>query len=477
MSSNPDRSYSAAGLRLKLCIGLALGLATATLPAATYTWDGGTSIDGLWTNADNWTASPGGAPARDGKHDLVFAGTFDTAVSADNNQWSVRSLTFANTAGAFTLGNHVLNIGDASGTGGGIVNNSAQTQTINNQIALTAHQTWNAASGAIVTGANQVGGGGKNLTLSGSSAITVGGQVLNIGTLALTGSGNRTFSSTQTTSATTINASSTGTNTFAAQVNATTINLSAGTTRFTNTGTSAQAAINISGTAHATFAGNVAGAVNISSSGDVNFNGSFTSGTLTLNGTGTTRLSANGANNISNTVVNSGTLIMDQTGSGNAINGPLTINNGGTVRFEGDGQIPQWQTVTLNAGSSIFLGDTRQTIQNLIINGDSVIDFGNGGSQLNVTGNISIANDITITILNWNAAAGDSFTGKSPGNQVVHIQYADNNGNIYASGTWGGSGNGTGPILPGAPIPEPATAGFLLLGGAISLVLLRRPRR
>lgn len=452
------------------CLGLLLATHGTSLKGATYTWDGGGG-DGNWSTANNW--NPDGAPARTAGHNLVFAGTLNTATNANNGGWSVNSLTFHSTAGAFTSSGGTLTIGS-----GGVTNHSTATQTLNNQFTLGASQTWNAASGAIVTGTSQLAGGGHNLTLTGSSAITIGGQVGNLGTLTLTGAGNRTFSSTSTFSATTINASSTGTNTFAAQVNATTINLSAGNTLFTRTTTSAQAGsggINISGTASATFSGNVSGGsggITISSSGDVVFAGSITGGSLTLNGTGTTTLSANGANNISATVVNSGTLIMDQSGSGHSVNGPLTVNNGGTVIFAGNAQIPPWQTVTLNQGSSLFLGNTSQTIQNLIINGDSVIDFGSGGSQFNVSNTITIANNITLTIVNWDAAAGDVFAGNNPGAPVVNVQYADSNGTIYATGTWGG-----GNITPGSPIPEPAATGFLLIGGGIALVLLRRPRR
>ena len=454
-------------------IGARLGLLVAALVnycySATYTWDGGGG-DGNWLTAGNW--SPDGAPARTAGHDLAFAGTLNTTTNANNGGWSVNSLTFSNTACAFTSGGGTLTIG-----AGGITNNSTATQTVNNQVSLGANQTWNAANGAIVTGTSQVGAGGRNLTLTGNGAISIGGQVGNVGVLTLSGAGNRTFSNTNTFSATTINASSTGTNTFAAQVNATTINLTSGNHLFTRTTTSAQAGnggLNISGNASATFSGNVAGGnggINISSSGDIVFAASITGGSLTLNGTGTTTLAANGSNNISNTIVNSGTLIMDQSGSGHSINGPLTVNNGGTVIFAGDGQVPHWQTVTLNEGSSLFLGDTAQTIQNLIINGDSVIDFGSGGSQFNVSGSITIADNITLTIVNWNE--GDVFAGNNPGAPVVNVQYADNDGTIYASGTWGG-----GTISPGAPIPEPAAAGFLLLGGSLALVLLRRrPRR
>ena len=171
--------------------------------------------------------------------------------------------------------------------------------------------------------------------------------------------------------------------------------------------------------------------------------------------------------------MNSGTLILDQSGGGDALNNSLTINDGGTVIFAGDNQVPEWQTVTLNEGSTLYLGDTEQTFASLVITGDSVIDFGGGGSELNVTyGGISIADGITITIVNWDESAGDVFAGNNPGSPVVNIEYADSEGNVYATGTWG-----SGQITPGTPVPERSTYGLFFLGAAASLVLLRRPKR
>ncbi|HEY9248979.1 MAG TPA: PEP-CTERM sorting domain-containing protein [Rariglobus sp.] len=445
-----------------------LFICACSLEAATLTWNGGGS-DGNWSTAANWNS--GLAPVSGDS--LVFGGTTNLSANAGSGSWNwyPNSLSFASGAGAFTLYGGGIHIGS-----GGITNNSTNTQTISSQLYLDANQTWNASSGALViSGGSYINGGDNALTVTGSSSVTIEHQLGNVSTLTLSGSGNRAFTSTSTLSATTLTSSGTGTTTFAAQVNTTTINLTSGTTNFTNTGTSAQAGnggINISGTAAATFSGNVAGGrggINITSSGNVNFNGHITGGSLTLNGTGTTTLAGDGSNNISSTTVNSGTLILAETGGGDAINGPLVVNSGGTVIFAGDDQIPSWQTVTLNTGSTLLLGDTSQTFTNLIINGNSVIDFGSGGSQINVSGNLTIAEGITITILNWNASVGDVFAGTNPGTPVVNVQYADSTGTVYATGTWGG-----GYVTPGAPVPEPATYGLLMIGTGIAFFLWRR---
>lgn len=448
--------------------GLLLAALGMGVQAATYTWDGGGG-DGNWTTANNW--SPNGAPARnpsgDG-HDLVFSGTLNTTTWANSGGWKVRSLTFDSSAGAFTLGDGVLTIGT-----NGVTNHSTVIQTIANQITLGAHQTWTANTGAIIS-TGFIDANDKNLTLAGSSSTTISGQLNKAEVLTLSGNGNRTFGTKQV-SATTLNINSTGTNTFGGQVNITTLNATAGTNTFANV-QAGNGGITVEGSANATFTGPVTGGkggITISSSGNIEFAGSINSGDITLNGTGITTISGSGNMSTGDVVVNNGTLILNHTGTGDAINNSLTVNQGGTVIFEGDNQIPAWETVTLNEGSTLYLGDTTQTFAELVITGDSVIDFGSGGSELNVTyGGISIEDGITITIVNWNEEAGDVFAGANPGAPVVNVQYADSNGNIYATGTWGG-----GVITPGTPIPEPATTGLLIIGGGIALVTLRRRRR
>ena len=445
-----------------------MGLWAYPIQAGNYTWDGntGNSPQSTWSTGNNW--DPNSAPTRTGGHDLVFATGYKLVNEADGGDWTINSLSFGSNAGAFTLTGGGLKIG-----AGGVTNGSTSTQTINNQIELTADQTWTAANGAI-TSTGYFNANNKNLTLAGASAITLSGQLNNAATLTLSGSGNRTFGSQ--TSATTVNIQNTGTNAFNGQLNVTTLNLSSGTSSFANV-QAGSGGINIGGTANANFTGPVtggSGGINVTSSGNINFSGSINSGTLTLNGTGTTTLSGSESKNTGAVVVNSGTLVLAQTGGGDAINNSLTVNAGGTVVFTGNNQVPEWQTVTLNEGGSLYLGDTSQTFASLVITGDSVIDFGTGGSALNITyGGITIANDITLTIVNWNNST-DVFAGANPGSAVVNVQYADSSGHVYATGTWGG-----GQVTPGSPVPEPSTYGLLMLGTGIGAYIWREycPRR
>jgi hypothetical protein len=399
-------------------------LAAVCARAATSTWNGGGGNNDFSTGA-NW-----GGTAPSSGNDIVFAGTTRLTI---NDAWSpaLASITFASGAGAFTLSGGGHDIG-----GGGIVNNSSNTQTLNSQYTLSANQTWIANSGAIVIGSSYFSGNSKELTLSGSSSITMNGQVGGLAKLTVS-SGTSTFNSSL---------------------------------QVTGSG-----GINITGSGSANFNGSVnsgSGNININTTGNVVFNSTINNGALNL-ANGHVTLSGTGDSSLDSVNVTGGTLVLDQNG-GRALIHDLVVGGSGTVIFSGDNQIPTGGTsITLNAGATLFLGDTTQTIQELIINGNSVIDFGTGGSQLNIgSGGIDIANGVTITIQNWDASHGDVFSGANPGSNVVNVQYADSNGNIYATGTWGG-----GYVTPGTPVPEPATYGFLLLGGATALVICRRRRR
>ena len=429
--------------------------------ASTYTWDG-KGKNANWSTANNW--NPNGAPSASHGDDLIFDTNNRLNTSADNGSWTIHSLTFSSGAGEFSLSGGDLHIGS-----GGVTNNSPHTETIANQIALDASQTWNASHGDLVFTGSYLDGNGKTLTISGSSAMSATGQLGNLSALTTTGSGSRTFCIL--TNPRTANMQDTGPATFAGQVNANTLNLGSGTSTFSNSGGSnAQiggGGINISGTANATFNDAVSstGGINITGSGAINFAGSISGAALTLSGSGTTTLSGTGGKNITSAVVNSGTLIMAQTG-GDAINSALTVNSGGTVLFLGNDQIPAWQTVTLDEGSTLLLGNTSQTFTNLIVTGDSIIDFGNDGSILNVT-NISVSNHAILTLVNWNNAA-DLFTSQNnPGANVARIYYADTGKTgIYTA--WSHT------ITPGTPVPEPATYGFLMVAAGIGLVVWRR---
>ena len=318
------------------------------LPAvAGTTWDGG-GANNLWSTANNW--NPNGVPANNGTASLAFAGSTRLAPDMDAN-WNINSLTFNSGAGAFTLsstGGFVLTI-----QGGGITNNSASTQTINNAITLGTAQTWSATSGALSFGGN-ITNGGFLLTISGGSNTTVSGVISGTGGLANTGAGSLTLSGTNTYSGgTTFNAG-----TVSISSNA---NLGAASGGITFNGGTLQVTGNVIGTRAITMTGagtfDVALGTTIEQSGVVSGNGNLSLinyGTLILSGSGS---NGTGSTNIGGILSLRGTVTL---GSGNLAftTGILELGNGNFTRAlgAGAGQV-NMSTATNGAGFAAYGAD------------------------------------------------------------------------------------------------------------------------
>lgn len=163
---------------------LALGLGGMPAPGHAQTWDGGGNNNN-WTTDNNW--NPNSTPVNDGTANIIFAGNVRLSVNV-NSARNVNSITFNNTAGAFTLSNNSITI-----QGGGITNNDTDLQTINSGLTLGASQTWNANSGNLALGGT-VTLGAFELTLTGANATTLSGSIQGTGSVVKGGSGTVTYS-------------------------------------------------------------------------------------------------------------------------------------------------------------------------------------------------------------------------------------------------------------------------------------------
>ena len=150
------------------------------LHGATSTWDGGTESSENWSVPINWLGDI--APPLDGSADLVFSGNTGLFSNA-NLDWNVRSITFASGALSFNLHGNPLTIG-----AGGIVNADDSVQTIENDLVLSAAQTFRTASTGSMALNGTVNTNGRILTVNAATDfITLGGAVTGSGGLVVTG--------------------------------------------------------------------------------------------------------------------------------------------------------------------------------------------------------------------------------------------------------------------------------------------------
>ncbi len=174
-------------------IGLLLAAFAALPQAGAQTWDGGAGNNN-WGSANNW--NPNAVPANNGSANLIFDGNTRLAPVMNGN-WSINSLTFASTAGNFTIApsNAAFTLTSQSG---GVTNNDAGTQTLNVNTALGAAQTWTSNAGTLVIGsfgANRtLVNNGHTLTLAGAGNIRINSQFSGSGGLVKNGTGTATLS-------------------------------------------------------------------------------------------------------------------------------------------------------------------------------------------------------------------------------------------------------------------------------------------
>lgn len=137
--------------------------AVLTVLSASSVWDGG-AANNKWSSPSSWADDT--VPAKDGTVVIVMAGTVGLSSTVDQT-WDIYGLSFSNNAGAFTLGGSQLTIRNA-----GIVNDSANNQTINNNIVLAASQTWSPQSGNLTVGGVVSGGGALTKAGPGTLILT-----------------------------------------------------------------------------------------------------------------------------------------------------------------------------------------------------------------------------------------------------------------------------------------------------------------
>ncbi len=191
-------------LALSALAGTSLAL---TSPVLAQTWTGLSATTNNWTDAANWTT----LPINNGTANVIFAGTARLGPFVNSAQ-DVNSITFNNTAGAFVVGgSSALTI-----RSGGIINQDAQTQTINAPLLVAASQIWSATNGGLAFNGPSIQLNAtltinaSNAAVSALASFSGSGGLIKNGSASLSLAGTNTFSGTTSVNQGLLSASSNG---------------------------------------------------------------------------------------------------------------------------------------------------------------------------------------------------------------------------------------------------------------------------
>ncbi|MBX3751365.1 MAG: autotransporter-associated beta strand repeat-containing protein, partial [Opitutaceae bacterium] len=342
--------------------------------AGNNAYTGATAVtDGIVRVTHNSGLSGSGATVSDGAA-LQFA------QDAGNNNISVAAI------GATISGTGV--------SGGGAIQNVTGSNSYAGNITLGANASITANSGSALTLSGNVSGAGHALETGGAGNLTYSGAISGTGTtVTKTGSGAVTLSGTTANTFTgnlavdegTVNLNKT------AGVNATGGNVVVGD----SVGTASSA--NLVYQASNQLADGTDLTVN--SDGRIAL-GTFSDSVSTLTGTGLLDLGTTGE------------LILGADGGASLFSGSITgsgnleVSASGALTLGSD--ISYTGSLTL-AGGTLTLNDSDLTVTNLVITGNSIIDFAGAASNIFATNLVFADTSVTLTIQNWDLATDFFF--------------------------------------------------------------------
>lgn len=325
----------------------------------------------------------------------VAQGNYDLTLQGAGN-WNVTGALNSNRSGTLYLsGNGTTSVSGAVNVNGGVVIDNSGTTNLSGNLNL----------------------GSGSLTIQGdSTANLTGGQVNASGGIAIAGNANANISNT--------------------------LNLGGADLTLSSAGIIALSGSQIN-----------VGDITLSGSGSTTFATQINADSFTQTGTGTTTFDGTGNNYFGSVSLEGGTVVSNQNGVAFFTNN-LSLDNV-VLDFGADTQIPEWASVTLGDNVSLLLNGTTQMWDNLVITGNSVIDFGNGNANLAI-GSLTINPGAALTILNWSSENLDVFN--------AHVDPAAAKPNIIFSGGGGATWDPvTGNITPIGVVPEPDTYGAVFM--------------
>lgn len=361
-----------------LSFGLAVaGLAFQSAHAADQAWStnpASASISGV-----NWTPGqiPGAASSTALSGDSLYFGT--SAITALNNDTfgsTFAGLTFNAGASPFIIGGNPFTLSS------GIANNSSSVQVVANPLTLTATQTVNTNTGTVgLTGF--IGGTGFGLAKTGTGTLILNGgnfytgtTAINAGVLSIVGNSGL-------------------------GANAAPVTFDGGTLRTNMAGS-------ITNT-HPTTINAGGGTINVNSLGTGNLTLLFGTAT-TLLGAGPLVVTGNGS--LGTSGLNSGVMVLNVANAASTFTGTLTMQDGGILEINNTTALNPAVAITLGNNGGVCINSAAGSVaSNVIVNGtNSVLNFGNGVAG-NVTGTVTLNNDLLVRMGDWyNWAAGRSGT-------------------------------------------------------------------
>ncbi len=409
-------------------------LSLGTDAAATITSSGTSTLNGNITGAGSLATSGTGSVTLGGANTYSGGSTLASVVTALGNSALGTGAVAINSGGNLQVQNGVtlannfsLNSNGTTATDGAIENTSG-SNTLSGTITLTGNSRLQTTSGAL-TASNTVALAGNALSVGGAGNTTLSGAITGTAASSLSKDGTGTLTLG-------------GANTFAGSVL-----ISAGTV-----------------VANAAAVFNSANTLTVNTGSILNLNDfSQTIASITSNGT-----LALGAATGDTLTLSSGssTLGGSLTGAGTIIVGP-----GATLTLAASFNNPD-VNIVLNGGS-LFLNGTSDSFGSLSVTGNSILDFGNStASTLNST-SLSLTAGVTLSVNNWTdmndffyaqsfAGAVADTRGSAPMNQITFANFGS------AATEWQSRDHQI------TPVPEPATYGAILTGGALGLLLWRR---